>query len=76
MLGELAGRENPGRGNPEPSCLLFLKNDLKEFGAAHGSTAGELCASKSQISLDGGGVGEGGRITVWHVGGCREPRGL
>ena len=45
MFGELMGGEDPGRGNPEQSWLICLKDDLKAFGAT---------------SVDGGGEGEGG----------------
>ena len=43
MFGELMGGEDPGRGNPEQSWLICLKDDLKAFGATHGSTADEPC---------------------------------
>ena len=39
VLGEQAGGEDPGRGSPEKNWLIRLKNDLKVFGATHGSTA-------------------------------------
>ena len=43
MFGELVGGEDPGGGNPEQSWLICLKDDLKAFGATHGSTADEPC---------------------------------
>ena len=43
MFGELAGGEEPGRGNPEQNWLVCLKDDLKMFGATHGSTADQPC---------------------------------
>ena len=43
MFGELAGGENPGRGSPEQNWLTYLKDELKVFGATHGSTADQPC---------------------------------
>ena len=44
MFGELAGEEDPGRGSPEQNRPICLKDDLKVFGATHGSTADQPCA--------------------------------
>eukprot|EP00903_Cladosiphon_okamuranus_P011544 g10868.t1 len=38
MFGELAGGEKPGKGSPEKNWLTCLKDDLRVFGAPHGST--------------------------------------
>ena len=43
MFGELAGGEDPGRGSPEQNWLISQKDDLKVFGATHGSTADHTC---------------------------------
>ena len=38
MLDELEGGEKPGKGSPEQNRLTCLKDNLKVFGATHGST--------------------------------------
>eukprot|EP00752_Nemacystus_decipiens_P005560 g5031.t1 len=38
MFGELTGGEKPGKGSPEQNWLTCLKDDLRVFGATHGST--------------------------------------
>ena len=43
LFGELAGGEDPGRESPEQNWLICLKDDLKVFGASHGSAADQPC---------------------------------
>ena len=38
---DAAGGEGPGRESPEQSWPICLEDDLKAFGATHGSTADE-----------------------------------
>ena len=43
VFGELAGGEDSGWGSPEQNWLICLKDDLRVFGATHGSTADQPC---------------------------------
>eukprot|EP00903_Cladosiphon_okamuranus_P018265 g16802.t1 len=43
MFGELAGGEKPGKGSPEQNWLTCLMDDLRVFGATHGSTDDAPC---------------------------------
>ena len=43
MFGELEGKDKPGKGSAEQDWLTCLKDDLKVFGATHGSTADQPC---------------------------------
>eukprot|EP00903_Cladosiphon_okamuranus_P016679 g15379.t2 len=43
MFGELAGGEKPGKGSPEQNWLTCLEDDLRVFGATHGSTDEAPC---------------------------------
>eukprot|EP00903_Cladosiphon_okamuranus_P019178 g17640.t1 len=82
MFGELAGGEKQGKGSPEQNWLTCLKDDLRIFGATHGSTDDAPCVfgvPKSVWSeaakVEGGvpwhaGVLQGAErfMTSWHKG--------
>ena len=82
MFGELAGGENPGKGSPEQNWLTCLKDDLRVFGATHGSTDDAPCVFgipklvwSEAAKVEGGlpwhaGVLQGAErfMTSWHKG--------
>eukprot|EP00752_Nemacystus_decipiens_P010711 g9538.t3 len=67
MFGELTGGEKPGKGSPEQNWLTCLKDDLRVFGATHGSTDDAPCVFgvpklvwSEAAKVDGG--------VTWHTG--------
>eukprot|EP00752_Nemacystus_decipiens_P017175 g15387.t1 len=67
MFGELTGGEKPGKGSPEQNWLTCLKDDLRVFGATHGSTNDVPCVFgvpklvwSEAAKVDGG--------VPWHTG--------
>eukprot|EP00752_Nemacystus_decipiens_P018516 g16601.t1 len=67
MFGELTGGKKPGKGSPEQNWLTCLKDDLRVFGATHGSTDDAPCVFgvpklvwSEAAEVDGG--------VPWHTG--------